>query len=158
MANGPATTKENPITSAAKSTRGQKSVLGFSGHWYEQSPPILSACTVRRNTLEVKPYKFYEGSDAKKRAIRRQKEPPPIRSIYATPKEFHHHSSSIPSPIFSIVIAITILIEISLIISDHCQKVFATMNISLILISCVSSPHELRVGVNPRSVYMHLIS
>ncbi|KAK1626942.1 hypothetical protein QYE76_001257 [Lolium multiflorum] len=59
--------------------------------------------------LQSKPYKLCEGPNAKGRVIRRQTEPSSIRSIYTTPKEIHHHSSSIPSPISSIAIAITIV-------------------------------------------------
>ena len=116
----------------------QRSKVGsreFSGHRYGQAPPIPSARTVRHSTPKVKPYKFYEGSDAKKRAIRRQTEPPPISSIYTTPKEIHHHSSSIPSPISSIVIAITIVIEISLRIGDHCKNIVISIQVFATMIS-----------------------
>jgi len=84
---------------------------------------------------EVKLYKSREGNDAKKRAIRRQTEPPSIRSIYTTPKEIHHHSSSIPSPISSIAIAITIVIEISLRIGDHCKNIVISIQVFATMIS-----------------------
>jgi hypothetical protein len=72
---------------------------------------------------EVKPYKFLEGIDAEKRAIRLQTEPPSTISICTTPNEIHRHSSSIPSPISSIAIAITIVIEICLRIGDQGKNI-----------------------------------
>ena len=58
-----------------------------------------------------------------------------IRSIYTTPKEIHHHSSSIPSPISSIAIAITIVIEISLRIGDHCKNIVISIQVFATMIS-----------------------
>jgi hypothetical protein len=37
------------------------------------------------------------------------------------------------------------------------SKYLPQLFLSLILILCVSSPHGLRVELNPRSIYMHLI-
>ena len=107
----------------------------FSGYRYGQAPPVPSTRTVHRSTPEVKPYKFCEGSHAKKRAIHRQIEPPSIRSIYTTPKEIRHHSSSIPSPTSSIAIAITIVIEISLRVGDHFKNIVISIQVFTTMIS-----------------------
>jgi hypothetical protein len=96
---------------------------GFNKHRYGQALPIPSTRTTCGCVPEVKHYKSREGADAEKRAIRRQIELPSTRSICNTPKEIHPHSSYIPSSISSIAIAISIVIEISLRIDDHCKNI-----------------------------------
>jgi hypothetical protein len=70
MANGPAITKENIVTSEVN--QGVKvGSMAHSRHRYGQAPHVPSAPSGCQSIPEVKIYNFREGSQSRKRVIRR---------------------------------------------------------------------------------------
>jgi hypothetical protein len=113
MTNGPAITEENRVRSMAKLTTLGKAVPGAltgigTGKTCPYRPPVPPAAAFPKSN----PIKVVKGPALKREPFVAKTELPSTRSICTTPKEIHHHSSSIPSPISFIAIAITIVIEI----------------------------------------------